>query len=643
VGVALVASLALAARAGAIIQPAVTIAGPSEEIVGFGGVAMASDGSGGIVFLERVDGVAHVFVSQFIGGQWGTPVRIDTGDQFAASWPRIAAADGGELVVIWSTPFATEDGKPVQELVSSTLGPGSSQFGVPQIVDKDVGEGAGLSPDIAISTSGQADVVYRVEEELANVNLVRPGDVSEQVRVAHFEGERWTVLGAINRDPEISMRPPTQANAPQIALGPTGNGIVVWQEPEISGVARIWARRLFGTSLDYVMPVSATTFNGKPINQDADAPSVAFSALGQADVAYRQNTGPGSPLSSPKVFLSVLPNGESASGSEFQAAELADPSAPPATAVGRPSIDIDEQESVRLMYSDGDSPRVVEGTDLGLTGTVPLGPAVVGSALAPANELPLASVMNPDGGGVSAWPSATASGAPALAVREDFPGGAVQTGLLAGGAGGPIGELAVARSGLGDGLVAFQQGPLGNAAIVAALASAPPQRFVSNIPKGWQHGSHVGISWAAPASANAPLTYSVYVDGRRQAAPSASLSLTLNLKAIGSGTHEVQILATDRLGQQTLGPQTRLLVDATSPSVSVTHAEHSSRVAIAIKDAVSGLATGTVRVSFGDGHTVNGKARLSHTYAHAGTYTIAIRARSRAGNERVVRKVVVVG
>jgi PKD domain len=230
-----------------------------------------------------------------------------------------------------------------------------------------------------------------------------------------------------------------------------------------------------------------------------------------------------------------------------------------------------------------------------------------------------------------------------LAVREDFPGGAVQTGLLAGGAGGPIGELAVARSGLGDGLVAFQQGPLGNAAIVAALASAPPARFVSNIPKGWQRGSHVGISWAVPASANAPLTYSVYVDGRLQAAPSASLSLSLSLKAIGSGTHEVQILATDRLGQQTLGPQTRLLVDVSSPSVSVTHAKHSTRVAIAIKDAVSGLARGTVRVSFGDGHSVNGKARLSHTYAHAGTYTIAIRARNRAGNERVVHKVVVVG
>ena len=55
-----------------------------------------------------------------------------------------------------------------------------------------------------------------------------------------------------------------------------------------------------------------------------------------------------------------------------------------------------------------------------------------------------------------------AQGRPGVGVREDFPNGAVQTALLSGGAGGPIGEIAVGRSGLGDGLVAFQQGPIGD-------------------------------------------------------------------------------------------------------------------------------------------------------------------------------------
>ncbi len=161
------------------------------------------------------------------------------------------------------------------------------------IVDRDIEEGTGTSPDLAVSSTGQADVVYRViATDKVGVSLLRAGDVPESVRVAHFDGRRWSNLGAINRDSAVGMRPPTQANAPQIAIGPTGNGVVVWQEPDIEGVARIWARRIFGSALDYVMPVSAETYNGAPITDDADAPSVAFSRLGQAEVAYRQAAGP---------------------------------------------------------------------------------------------------------------------------------------------------------------------------------------------------------------------------------------------------------------------------------------------------------------------------------------------------------------
>src|SRR6202023_2294822 len=158
-----------------------------------------------------------------------------------------------------------------------------------------------------------------VETTVSNVPLLRPGDVVEQVRVAHFNGQRWSGLGAINRNPGVSMRPPTQANAPQIAIGPGGNGVVVWQEPDIEGTARIWARRIFGSSIDYVLPVSAPGYSN-----DADAPSVAISRLGQAEVAYRQLTGPGSPLPGPRIFLNTLPDGESANGSQFLGASIVD-------------------------------------------------------------------------------------------------------------------------------------------------------------------------------------------------------------------------------------------------------------------------------------------------------------------------------
>ncbi len=175
VGLAAIVLAAHVQQARAEILQATTIAGPSEDIVGFGGVAMAEDGTGGLVYLERVDGVPHVFVSRYVGGHWQPPIRVDTEEPYAASWPRIGAADGGELIVVWATPFATRKEKPVYELVGALLGPGSSQFGPATIIDSDIEEATGTSPDLAVSPTGYADVVYRVVETYSPTVPLRLG------------------------------------------------------------------------------------------------------------------------------------------------------------------------------------------------------------------------------------------------------------------------------------------------------------------------------------------------------------------------------------------------------------------------------------------------------------------------------------
>jgi len=624
----------------AVILPAQTIDGPSEDIVGFGGVAMAEDGTGGLVYLKRVDGVAHVFVSRYAGGHWMAPIRVDTEQPYAASWPRIGAANGGELVVVWATPFATENDRPVDELVGATLGPGSAVFGPAMLIDPDIHDGTGTSPDLAMSSTGQADVVYRVITvgigQKTTIPLLRAGDVVEEVRVAHYDGERWSNLGAINRDPGVSMRPPTEANAPKIAIGPTGNGVVVWQEPDIEGVARIWARRLFGSTLNYVLPVSVESFAGAPIGDDADAPSVAVSWLGQADVAYRQSAGPGSPLPGPRIFLNILPNGESSSGAEFGGASIADSAVTggKSASIGPPSIDIDEKEDMRLLYDANGTPRVIEGDDKGLTAALSLGPGFVGS------EASAASVMNPQGGGVSAWPSADAQGDPAVAVREDFPTGAAQTALVSGGAGGPISELTVGRSGLGDGLIAFQQGPLGDAAIVAAQATAPPAELVFSAPKGWVKPSQAVIAWQPAISADGPLRYSVVLDGRTLPAPAGALQMHLDSRGLGAGRHRVQLLATDIDGQSTLSSPSPLLIDGELPAVTIARAQGGYGVSVRVSDAYSGVDARAVSVSFGDGHSARGHKRFVHRYARGGVYQVVVHVRDKLGDAGVVRRLV---
>jgi hypothetical protein len=312
---------------------------------------------------------------------------------------------------------------------------------------------------------------------------------------------------------------------------------------------------------------------------------------------------------------------------------LADNSAGgPGALVGPPSVDIDEKQNVRLLYDSNGAPRVVEGSDLGLSGTLTLGPGFAGSQTS-------VSVMNPAGGGVSAWPTAQA-GAPAVAVREDFAGGAVQTGFVRGGGGGPIGELGVGRSGLGDGLVGFLQGPVGNAAIAAAEVSAPPTQLLVEAPKGWLLPSRATVTWPPAASADGPLTYTVVLDGHPLATPAGVSAMSLDRHRLGSGRHLVALLATDITGGASLSAPVPLLIDATPPTVAFSVSSRRGLVRVRVSDAFSGVARRAVSVRFGDGSRARGRTRFTHRYARAGVYEVSVFARSRAGNAGVVRRLV---
>lgn len=631
-------ALASAASAEAIISPAVTLDGPSAAIEGFGGVAMAEDGSGGVVYLKKVEGVPHVFVSQFAGGRWSAPIRVDTEDKFAASWPRIGAAEGGELIVTWATPYATEHGKPIDELLGATMGPGATGFGRPQLIDPDVGSGVGLTPDLAVSSTGFADLVYKVVEPeggSSKVDILRPGDVVATIRVAHYTGARWVFLGTINRDTSLSMRAPNAENAPVVAVNQRDNGIVVWQEPEVSGQALIWARRIFGESIGYAMPVSATSYHGAPLNGDDDAPSVAYNRLSQAIVAYRQTVGPGSPLEGPRIFTNTLADGEgTVSGVEFEGAQLADNnvSGGYGATVGVPSVDIDENNEYRVFYDANGVPRQFFGFEFGAPEELSFSPPFSGA------EHAGVTAINPEGGGFSAWPSMEALGRPAVAIHEELPDGGSQYATVGGGEGGEIANLAVGRSGLGDGIVAFRQGPLGEAAIVASVVTAPPGQFVIAAPPKWIRPSGATIDWTAAPSANGPLSYTVFLDGREQATPPHALSLRLDPAELAPGIHHVQVRATDIYGQQRMTPPVELLIGG-PPQINVSR--RGAKVTVKISDPEDnhppGLRRSSMHIAFGDGHGVGDTDRSTYRYPRRGLYWVTAHARNSLGYEARVR------
>ncbi|MGH8574869.1 MAG: hypothetical protein ACREX8_20230 [Gammaproteobacteria bacterium] len=124
-------AIAAPSPARAVISDVHPIDGPGPDVLAVGDAAMSEDGSGGVVYLKRVDGRAHVLAAQFRDGRWRGTQRVDAGQSFDSSWPRIGAGDGGRLVVTWVQEF----GAGGDRMFSAALDPGAGAFQRPVPVD----------------------------------------------------------------------------------------------------------------------------------------------------------------------------------------------------------------------------------------------------------------------------------------------------------------------------------------------------------------------------------------------------------------------------------------------------------------------------------------------------------------------------
>jgi hypothetical protein len=66
-------------------------------IVGLSGMSIGRDGTGGLVYMKDVAGVAHVFVSRVVGGFLEPPEEVDSVLGGPSSQPVTAAGNGGLL------------------------------------------------------------------------------------------------------------------------------------------------------------------------------------------------------------------------------------------------------------------------------------------------------------------------------------------------------------------------------------------------------------------------------------------------------------------------------------------------------------------------------------------------------------------
>jgi hypothetical protein len=621
----------------ALVLPPDTIDGPSRAIVEFGNVAMAPDGTGGLVYTKEVDGEPHVFVSRFVGGNWGSPIRVDAGQKFAASQPRIAATGKGQLLVVWVTPIATVEKKVRDGLFSSTLGPGAEEFGTELLVDSNVGKGLGVDPSLAGAQAGKAFVAYRVvtddfSEVTARTTIqLRPGDVMAEIKLARLENGKWSQMGPVNRNPETSMRSPTLADAPQVGVGATGNGAVVWQEPDQTGTARLWVRRIYGSRLGPQSQASPSTWQGQTVSGDVEAFSLGVTAYDQARIAMRLTPVPGS-SSGPQVFLnSLLPNykEQGAKPTGVLAAEgpgAAGTPGPPTVAVSGES---GGEGSMLLTYLAGGQAHRLDVDTAGALSPL----AGVPGPVAHSSAESAAAAVDPAGGGVIAYAASDESGGSQLAVRQEQPSGAAQTALLSGVQRGPISGLSIAGSEAGEAVIGFLQGEPGGFEVVGDAVTTPPRELSLLPPSGWVRPRAAVLHWQAPeAGIGGGITYAVLVDRRIVSAGIDRLQFRPPPAVLGSGALKVQVLASDSLGQQVLSAAKRMRVDGLAPEARVKTRPGRGKVSVALTDSDSGVAKRTVRITFGDGASARRRAKATHVYSKPGRYSVRVVARDRVGN-----------
>lgn len=630
----LLALLAFPGPASALVEAPVTVDGPDPSVIGVRDTAMADGGSGAVVYLKTDAGVPHVFVVRRMQGGWSLPVRVDR-LPYEASQPRVAAGERGRLLVVWVSQIRTVHGAVRRALYSAELGPHASSFDEPLVVDPNLGEGRSIESSLAGTEPGRAIVAYRVTTfEFPNPigpagqTQLAPGDVLAEVRVARYQGTRWSRLGAINRNPEASLPPATPAAGPQVALANDGTAVVAWLERDQTGTARIWARRVFGTAPGPAMPASPDSWEGKPVSDGADGLALAVSPFGMAQVVSRIVGSGGST----RLFSNQLPPRVADAAAEFTgpaliAGPLTGPVGTPAVAV----VEAGKKNGTRFAYSAGGTLHTATAGS-----AAPLADPAPGPPPAGGSEVALAASVE---GSSLAWPTTGRDGLPAVAVRQEQSEGRIQTGLLAGAEAGEVSGLSIAGDEGGDAILGFLQTAGTDREVVADAITGPPSTFSVIAPRGWVRPAGARLRWTAPASAALPVTYTVLLDGD----PVASLTHRSFLPApaaLGNGVSRLRVMATDAQHQTTVSAPTKLRVDSRPPTATVRRLQHAHRphtVLVKLEDRDSGVAGGATVCAFGDGDRRKHGRVCRHSYARPGLYEVRVKAQDRAGNATTIR------
>ena len=606
IGGSIAAFPGLADAQGPTPAPPVTIDGPSAGILSLGGLSVARDGTGGLVYLKSVSGVAHVFVSRLVGGAFQAPAEVDLSLRGPSSQPVIAAGNGGVLLIA----FINGGVLYVVRRPSTT-----SPYVPPHAI-----AGGASNPSIQMTNFGKGYLAFTAA-----------AGVGYDVRCAYYYNGVWSLEPTpLNAAPGDDAG--TGAGRPAVAAAGDGVAIVVWGEND-----HIYSRRVWGTAASIVYEqADVPSLNGWT-ELSADDPSVGSGGdSSYADVAFREVLTNGSQTQE-RVLMNRL------HGSVYDGITQPDGLTTPGPE------DADQPQVAETEYGHGliisgrDVSHQVVATTLGDNG-VTTGTVRVDSLQ---NATGPDAVPGIDGlfSGMIAWQqNPGVSGPPEIRARywDTFTGFGSEVVLSSPLLGPADASLGLATQGdiLGDAAVAWVQGAPGATAIEAAQLYQPPGGFGVSNAFQYARTVHPVLAWSG-SSELWGLRYLVTVDG---ALVGQTTATALAVPAVlAQGPHSWRVTAVNGLGQTSSTRAATVFVDTIPPTahftltgakrprsplhIDVTYTDVSQGVAPA--DA-SGVAS--VVVNWGDRTVHRIRHTDVHSYARPGLYLLRVTVTDRAGN-----------
>ena len=190
-----------------------------------------------------------------------------------------------------------------------------------------------------------------------------------------------------------------------------------------------------------------------------------------------------------------------------------------------PSVGVTPAGVFRAAFGIGPAVRVTTGAEAGAQEPAPRGDGRGAVDSTPAVEVARSEAT------VTAWRARSSL----VAVEELRDNGSFVVKGVPTAFGGPVSDLRVTGSGIGDGLVGFRQGDADHGQVAAAVVDAPPLDFSVLVPLKFTRASKIRLRWDAAPNALSPVRYLVKVGGRTVARNVAGTSVRVPTKKLRDG------------------------------------------------------------------------------------------------------------